>query len=60
MNGVGKRLLYIDMFFHSHGHYSCWRMGVIWRSNDYSVDIFLLIQHDAKVFVLLGLLVGCL
>src|SRR5665648_1135480 len=53
MNGVGKWCLSENMCATFHCLQTNHRMGVIRCGNDHSINVFLTIQHDPKVFVLL-------
>ncbi len=48
-HGMGDRLLNVNMLTRPHAFHGDISVGVVWRSNDDRIDVFLLLQHLAEV-----------
>ena len=53
-DGMGQRLLHVHVLPPLHGSHGDHGVGVIGCRDDDRVDVVLLVQHDAEVFVPLG------
>src|SRR5687767_6832834 len=51
-NGMGEWFLAVNMFATLHSSHGREGVDVVGSGDNYRVDVFLLIEHDAEVFVL--------